>query len=168
MWSGSGWVAGIDPGYGMTGMVLVDHLGELVAYAAFGRRPGEHEAKRAVLHANDVIDVVRGWIDMSGRLRVGIETPVYTQNPATFAKQWRLVQEIEGFLMGMDVELVEVGPTTSKRVLTGSGLADKAAMVAASPFAGLPMPEDKREALADAWGHALAARKSHDVEDMRT
>jgi len=170
------YVIGIDPGYGMTGLVLVDDAGNLLDSYTLDRAPGEHEGVRAVNHANEIAGKLDEWIieKCPPDVRVGIETPTFNGNPLTYSKQWRLIQAIESNLCALALQLkavkitlAEVNPKTSKRVLTGNGDANKADMVDKSPFqtcSYMPLPE--REALADAWGHAAAARVAKDVEEL--
>lgn len=158
----SHWTLGIDPGYGMMGVVLLDRAGDTRTTWTLGSPPGAPEYRRAVSAAVAVACTVDQWAEMlDAPLWVGIEVPFYNNNAPTYAKQVRLVQELEHQLAGLQAcdRIYEVAPATSKRALTGDGRADKAAMVAASPFAGrVDMSRESREALADAYGHALAVR----------
>lgn len=154
----------------------MDDAGNLLDHDSAGRSPGEHEAIRAVYHAESILEVIEHWIfrNCSADVRIGIELPTFNGNPLTYSKQWRLIQAIEGGLHklakgapAVKITLAEINPTTSKRVLTGNGQASKADMVDKSPFqtcSYMPLPE--REALADAWGHAAAARVAKDVEEL--
>ena len=170
--AGYPWCIGIDPGYGMTGMVLVDSFGDVVSEWAGARAPGEHEASRAALHAGVIGVQMANMVCMMPlcTLRVGIETPVYSGNALTFSKQWRLIQAIEQMLLGfpkVHIELAEIVNSTSKKVLTGNGGADKDAMVAASPYAGrTDLATSVREALADAYAHALAGQQTRDYNNF--
>ena len=164
---------GIDPGYGMTGIVLVDPTGEVLADFAAAHPPviGQPEHERAVRFTTQLwaaIDQMLEKIPPDSVLRYGIETPVYTGHPVNFSKQWRLVQEIEARLhansmLDMPVQLAEIGPTTSKKLLTGKGDADKRDVIMAGPYRNRPDLRDvTREALADAYAHAHAAKLTED------
>ena len=164
---------GIDPGYGMTGIVLVDPTGEVIDEFASSYPPvvGEPEYLRASRMAARLwaaIDIMLEKVPPGSVLRYGIETPVYTGNALTFSKQWRLVQAIEHRLQIVDDvtivrELAEIGPTASKKLLTGKGDASKWDMVSASPYSGrVDLDMATREALADAYAHANAAKHAQD------
>ena len=160
------YAVGIDPGFGRTGVVL--RLGTKdLSWATMKCGPSEGTPfQRATKVADKISEVLVSMIEehQITHLDISIETPFYNKNPATFELQWRLIQQIETFLWIVlseyldELWVTEVGPTTSKHLLTGSGKADKDMMVAASPFADSDiLDRDDLEAIADAWGHSLAA-----------
>lgn len=161
-------MVGCDPGYTMLGLVLLTSTLTPVAWCTWHQEPIEHEMLRSVQLSVAVVDKLDQWFDKFKieRVRIGLELPVYTHNPLTFSKQWRLIQTLEDTLWGLtqyshvELDLYEVGPTFSKHALTGNGAATKNEMVAASPFAKTAASPAIREALADAYGHAVAAGRS--------
>lgn len=156
------WVAAIDPGFGETGMVLINPLGHLVAYATWTLSDGIPSV-RATSLATAVVCEIIDWKEAYKFewLLVGLEMPIMKMgNAFTFGLQMRLIQEIEAGLWnaGMKMTLCEVSPTASKRILTGDGRADKSAMILSSPFKSFhELSQSSREALADAWAHSKAA-----------
>lgn len=149
----------------MFGIVLLSAALTPVAWATWTQPQLDHEVIRSVQMAVAVVDKLDDWFAHYGveRVRIGLELPIYNHNAVTHAKQWRLIQTVEDTLCGLaqysgvEVDLYEVGPSASKKALTGKGDATKIEMVAASPFRDLAASQDVREALADAFGHALAA-----------
>jgi Holliday junction resolvasome RuvABC endonuclease subunit len=160
------WAIGIDPGFGETGLVLLDPKNKVRAYATMkDAARGNADVLRARHLATRVAGMIANWF-IQHELRdpvVCIELPVYTGNPVNFGKQIRLIQEIETRLHVYARRLIEVNPTQSKKLATGRGDATKPVVIAASPFhedGGLLPKEARyatREALADAWAHAQAA-----------
>jgi Holliday junction resolvasome RuvABC endonuclease subunit len=172
MTNGKHWYLGIDSGFGETGLVMLDWHLKVRAFATATCKPrGKSDVARACSLGGHIVDLVRQWVlDYNIRnLTIGMELPVLTKNPVNYSKQVRLVQEIEsGLLMTVagliepgPCTLLEFGPSTSKRAATGDGSADKLQVINTSPFALAVMPEklanNTREALADAWAHAITA-----------
>ena len=164
------WAIGIDPGFGETGivLVLVDGKRKPQHWATFRCPPkGDENLCRAVSLASEIVSLVVLWVEEHNiqRLSIGIETPIYNQNALAYEMQVRLLQEIESGLLHLvgaitkDCWLVEVPPGTSKLLATGSGRATKEDMVKAMPEEMQRMGQTRatKEALADAWGHSLAA-----------
>jgi len=166
------WCAGIDAGFTRTGLALFSPLFALIAWSTFEMPATTHDSVRASNLAHTITIQIADWVDKYkiDSIRVGLETPIYNYNPKTHAKQWRLVQQIEHNLRGLApiVELVEVSPTTSKRILTGNGGATKADMIFFSPFKDVNMNSECKEALADSTGHAKAALELPTTVDYRT
>lgn len=162
---------GIDPGVTMTGMVLLDDKHEVCAWAAYSCPPGPPNFRRALSLSRHIYDRMRNWrLEYSiDALRVGLEMPIWKRNPSTFSLQWRTIQMMEASIWelsshfiggkndGQNVELVEVNNKSAKLQLAHDGDADKDAMVAASPFKILKINKDIKEAIADAYAHALVA-----------
>jgi Holliday junction resolvasome RuvABC endonuclease subunit len=165
------WSIGIDPGFGMTGVVLLkaSEQEKVVDAAVFscGASAGNHFERTISLSAS-VVDQVCRWITdhKITHLDIGIETPIFGKhrNANVFSLQWRLIQELESGLVyvpasfdGMrELWITEIHNKTSKMLATGSGEADKPAMIAASPFNGnKEFDQSRLEALADAWAHSL-------------
>lgn len=164
------WIVGIDPGYTMTGVVVINPERKVESWAAFSLKPAGAEHARAMRMSSGIaLWLFSKLSHLDDEIWFSMEMPVYTHNPQTFIKQVRLVQAIESrllFTVGLSeskfVYLAEVQPSASKRIATGKGNADKADMVLASPFANLDpgITWDIREALADAWAHGMAAEEA--------
>ena len=104
---------------------------------------------------------------------------MYKRNPATLMLQLRLLQEVETGLVMLVPSLcsrswiTEVNPSTSKKLLTGNGKAEKPQMVANSPWSnwkadGVLRNFDQAHTLADAWAHAMSAPvRQHDLNATR-
>lgn len=157
------WTIGADPGFKETGLVL-RRSHEVVAWSTFKCKPNGSPYMRTTALAFAVIDRMMDWVrDYEiEALDVSVETPIYNSNARSFELQWRLVQEIESnlaLLTSRQLWLTEVGPTTSKRLATGNGKADKESIFAASPFGLEVLGQDlhTQHTLADAWAHSLAA-----------
>jgi Holliday junction resolvasome RuvABC endonuclease subunit len=172
------WKVGIDPGFTETGVVLSyeekDHYWKVVSIATMACPPGKDPIVRATSLSAEVIMWLHDQIEDRGIkvLQVAIETPIYNKNPVTFEKQWRLVQDIQSGLLFVIASMlkscavVEVPPTTVKRLATGKGKATKAEMVAASPFEGLDVGQSTKEALADAWAISLAVHREAKLDSL--
>lgn len=160
---------GIDPGLKETGLVL-RRGNTVLEYALFCDKFGSTYPAylRVRVLTTQLIQIIRTWIDSYRilQLEVGLEMPVYNRNADSYAKQIRLIQEIESFLSlenvisQIEIYLTECVPGESKMLATGYGAANKAEVFAASPFAKnktlLEMMErDSLETLGDAWSHSL-------------
>lgn len=172
------WAMGHDLGVTEYGLVLHKEDDDAAtAWATFTCGKG-YRNRSATLRvfslAELVCTYVVGWIHEYGiaELDSVIETPVLGRNPAGFALQTRLLQEVEHRLHNVVTPFVGqhwrtlVSPGTSKRVATGDGHASKLDVLLASPFDG-PQPKDYKgtsaawydtqEAMADAWAHSMCA-----------
>lgn len=177
------YVVGIDPGFGMSGLVLRrEDQRDTLAWALY--QLGPERTKCGVLRSlslsEAIIWKVADWIEEFEikRLEVCIEEPVYNHNARTLMLQCRLLEDIEhGLFMYIAAQteqlyLTEVNPRTSKRLLAHNGQANKQAMIAASPWAeykkmGIPN-QQQAETLADAYAHSLAAgQEVYDLTAMR-
>ena len=160
------WCVGIDPGLTETGVVLCRENNrrdlEVVESATYAcpTQAGVPDICRVTALAGAVIDLLTEWqarFDV-GRWDVAIEYPVYKRNAKGFQRQIQLYESImEGVLFqisGLMEEcwVTEVNPMTSKS-LAGCGPREKP--VDQSPFKDLTIPKASKEALADAWAHAL-------------
>lgn len=163
------WAIGIDPGFTETGVVLRrmgPTLLDVVAHKVYRSSTGPctfDRCERLALKVNKVIDTMIIKYGIRD-LEIAIERPIYNQNPDTFEKQWRLFQHIMAYrkignvLLDIDrCAVVEVPPTTSKRLATGNGAADKDQIALASPFEHKSRARHTWWTLADAWAHSLAA-----------
>jgi len=167
-------VLGIDPGTTRQGATLVNpETLDLFAWATFESGSAytsfPHGARIQSLTEQTDSWVSDAMLDPTGALCqldefvliLAIETPILNtnprqrNNPATFGLQWRNVQSLISTIP-WDV-CVEVHNTAVKQALTGDGKAPKAAIIAKSPFADMPMPKIDKEALADAYSVAVAA-----------
>ncbi len=153
----------VDPGFVETGLVLIAPGKKLKAFATFRAPSGIHDSCRAIGLTKAIGEQILTWLEplklLEKNLIIGIELPVYTGNALTFTKQVRLIQELEAWFSAIleETPLVEVYPTESKMLSTGRGGANKEEMIHASPFKKMSMPRETQEALADAWGHGIAA-----------
>ena len=177
------WRVGIDPGFGMTGIVLTHDNSDPVAWALHTLAPGRtsNSNLRAQSLASNIVNTIIEWCDEHEitTLEIAIETPVYKMNAATLMLQMRLLQETEtGISMLLPscvprVWLTEVNPTTSKRVLTKNPRAKKPQMVACSPWADWKATGeldnfDQAHTLADAYAHLQSSgTRQHDLQSMR-
>lgn len=180
------WTVGIDPGLTETGMILLDPSQQYQAGATFtASRISGSDLERIVNLGASVTSMLAAWTVQHGirRVLIGMEYPFMNSgfnNVQTYRKQISLLHEIESALWrqsrdsrkvyGDDATLVriaEINPTVSKRLLTGDGKADKSDMIAAGPFEGrADIPRFTREALADAYAHAMAALDVAEVEQL--
>lgn len=179
------YVVGIDPGLTETGMVLLDPAGVYKAGATFrASRVSGSDLERVVNLGSSVVGMLAAWSVQYGiqRVLIGIEYPVvaHAGNITSYRKQVSLLHEIERSLWqqslssikvyGDDstlVRIAEINPTISKKGLTGDPMADKASMIEHGPFKGRDdISRPTREALADAYAHALAAMDVADVEQF--
>lgn len=165
------WTIGLDPGLTETGLVLLNPEGHYVTGVTFRAAKEGADLERIGNLADAIVGAIRTWFfdyQIHGAL-VAIETPILRgggpgYNVVTYRKQVSLLHEIERQLWAWAmrserIRIAEINPMASKRAATGSGAATKDDMVAASPFSGRDdIPRPSREALSDAWGHALAAR----------
>lgn len=158
----------VDPGFVETGLVLIAPGKKLKAFATFRAPQGIHDSCRAIGLTKAIGEQILDWLEplalINANVLVGIELPVYTGNAVVFTKQVRLIQEIEAWLSAIlsTARLIEIYPTESKFILTGRGGANKEEMINASPFKKMSMPRETQEALADAWGHGIAALSLRD------
>lgn len=174
------WVIGIDPGFGMTGLVLRrEDSPEVVAWACYAL-PREEAPDAQVLRsaslAQAVVDCASAWVlehDIE-ELEVCIEQPIYNHNAKILMLQIRLFEDIEQALVQMiesevtSLWITEMNPSTSKRLLAKDGKAGKREMIAASPFKDLPQVQAVKEALADAYAHSLSAgTRQYDITNMQ-
>lgn len=177
---------GIDPGLTETGMVAIDDADEdkVLASATFScTDTGSSDVRRVLSLAERIVDTLVEWLDKFDtdpsdedystlEVDISIELPVMgrkkgeLRNPQAFAKQMRLIQEIEtGILFRVAGEckecwVTEVYPATSKTMATNYGQASKEQILAASPFKDMTeVPLTTRKTLADAWAHALCTWK---------
>ncbi len=172
------YVVGIDPGYGETGVVLLENE-TYVAGATFKSPTGPLPMQRSLGLSRAVVTQIVQWVGQYNieDLLVGIETPIMnmqrnfknqmTANVDAYSKQMRTIQEIEHLLWdvarefqeeGTTIWLEEVGPTESKKLVLKNGNAGKDEIIAASPFTDRDdLARTVQEALADAWMHARAA-----------
>jgi len=169
---------GIDPGYGETGVVLVEHseyTDSLIEYGLVRDHFGSSfpTVFRSQAVAVRVIERLLEWVHKHHIrfLDIAIEMPIYNLNVDAFAKQSTLIQAIEALICSHVAPLVErcwivePSPSESKHLATGSGSATKAEVFRASPYSR-PQFKSVREALgessvetlADAWAHSLATR----------
>lgn len=156
---------GLDPGYSELGLVLAPDGDEItpIAWATYAcPKKGVPDLSRSVSLAGCVVNRLLAWIEEFEitKLDIAIETPIFNGNPKTLMIQVGLLQELQSGIFHMVAgELDEcwvtlVNPATSK-TLAGCGKSEKP--VAQSPFAELPdITKATREALADAWAHALS------------
>lgn len=174
------WVLGIDPGFGMTGLVLRrEDARDVVAWATYTlprENAPELQMLRSVSLAQAIVDCVAEWIaEYDVRvLEVCIEQPIYNHNAKILMLQCRLFEDIErGLAEAIEPVLdqlwfTEVNPMRSKLLLAHDGSANKRAMIAASPFVEAAHPQDVKEALADAFAHSLAGgTRQYDVSGMQ-
>jgi Holliday junction resolvasome RuvABC endonuclease subunit len=160
------WRVGIDPGFGMTGLILMKG-NEVAAFSSFTSPPSDDVIGRVTAMSNSIVTHILKWIWQFEleQLDIGIETPVYNSNAGTLMLQMRLLQDVESGIYHLiapelkECMLYEVNPVTSKSLSTGNGKADKAAIIVASPLCALwstePAPQEIMEAVADAWSHSL-------------
>lgn len=164
---------GIDPGLTESGAVVIDDRDENVAlaWATFScTDTADPDVTRVLSLAAAIIDVLVGWIDALGveEVDISIELPFLRKgrygNPQSFAKQMRLVQEIESgiyFRVAADVKqcwVTEVYPATSKVMATNDGGATKDEILAVSPFKDMTkVALETKRTLADAWAHSLCS-----------
>lgn len=149
---------GIDPGFGRTGVVVLNEDNKVVNYATFSSNyPSAETHHRVEALAEEVAVFLMGY--PSDKCVISIERPVYNKNASAFEKQWRFFQGLLTRLAPVMPEALccEVDNGTAKKALTGNGKADKLEMVACSEFAIPGMKDKDSEALADAQGIALAA-----------
>lgn len=157
---------GIDPGLGETGVVILSPELDVLACSSW-TAPKGNDLERCISLAGTVAAWVFQQVPAgTGAIEIGLETPVLTGSPVVFAKQWRFLSLLEYFLyaeskkFSRSITLTEVTPTESKKALTGYGTADKEDMINYSPFTDAHnMRQSTKEAVADAYGHAIAARK---------
>ncbi len=169
------WTVGIDSGLTETGMVLLAPEGHYISGITFtAPRNGQQDLQRIVNLADTIVATVKSFVyDHKIReMLIAVEYPILRggdahYNVETYRKQINLLHEIEAGLWRWHndaqpgkVHIAEINPTASKRAATGRGDASKDDMVAASPFARRErdMRRPTREALADAWCHAITAR----------
>jgi len=159
------WAIGIDPGLTETGVGLFRETStsdlEHIESATYTCSPqGVPDICRIVSMANSVVNLITEWLDHYGieSVDVAIEHPVYKRNAKAFKLQVQLYEEIMSGLFHQHAGLLdelwvtEVNPQTSKS-LAGCGPREKP--VEQSPFAKFDVPKATKEALADAWAHAL-------------
>lgn len=163
------YVIGCDPGFGECGLVLrrKDEPGVVLRHLAFSTPPNGSTHQRVSKVADRVREFLEVWYveQMPGvEFEFCLERPIWKRNADSFEKQWRTFQAIATAVQGFAecficrATLVEVPPTTSKRLATGDGRAKKDKIVECSPFAGdESLSADTRRTLADAWAHSLAA-----------
>jgi len=161
------WRVGIDPGFGLTGLVLVAPDDVVAAFATYHSPVHADVIGRTAAIGNSIVTHILQWVWQFNirAVDIGIEMPVYRNNAGTLMLQMRLVQEIESglyHLIGPELKscyVYEVDPTTSKKLATGKGNADKGEMIVACPLLSLwgdkPMSKEIMEAVADAWAHTL-------------
>lgn len=152
---------GIDPGFGCTGVCGLSLDGsQVLGVAAFSAEKDGPVEVRAVRLARRVFYYAHNLAEGDAVFCVEENITAGHGNASTTMMQ----RELVGILCAKAVEhgwqVKRVYPVTAKKALTGSGKADKDAMVpAAVEKYGVPssgMPKAKREAIADAIGVALA------------
>lgn len=152
---------GVDPGFTCTGVCgMSPGGGQVLGVAAFSAEKDGPVESRAIRLARHVFYYAYNLACGDAVFCIEENITAGHGNAATTMMQ----RELVGILCGMAVEhgwqVKRVYPVTAKKALTGSGKADKGAMVPAAvekygvPSAG--MPKAKREAIADAIGVALA------------
>ena len=160
------WCVGIDPGLGETGVVLCREDGRrdlvIVESATYScaTQTGVPDICRVTALAGAVVDLLTEWQEAYSieAWDVSIEHPVYKRNAKGFQRQIQLYESImEGILFQIsgwmdECWVTEVNPMTSKS-LAGCGRSEKP--VEQSPFAKSDYTIATKEALADAWAHAL-------------
>lgn len=169
---------GIDPGYKQTGLVLRQGkqiLEYILLTDSLGTSSRTIYRSRAL--AACVGDSFLTWAHSYDivNLEVGLEKPIYNRNTVTFEKQISLFYLIEyelltwarGYgLTGMPRNwyITEFIPSESKYAATGNGAADKAEVLAASPFTPdlALMDKDSWETMGDAWAASLVPRHDHE------
>ena len=174
---------GIDPGLTESGAVAIDDNDENVAlaWATFSCTDTcAPDLTRVLSLASEIVDTLVRWVDELGitRLDISIELPILKKgkymNPLAYAKQNRLIQEIEsGIFYRVAPELqecwvTEVYPSTSKAMATNHGGATKDEILAVSPFKDLKLPIDTKRTVADAWAHGLCTWKGAAKPASRT
>ena len=115
--------------------------------------------------ADLAVGTITRWADELAidRLDIGIEMHVWKTNTVTYRMQSRLLHALEAdfWVVGCsdgykELYITEVGPSTSKRLLTGNGKATKAEMVeACASWLPADVSRHTRETLADAYAHSL-------------
>jgi len=140
---------------------------DILAWATFScTNTSVPDLSRVLSLAEHIIDMFVKWIhdfDIS-ELDIGIELPVSNVNPKGYAKQNRLIQEVESGIahrIAPEVQqcfVTEIYPTTSKLMACNYGKASKAQVLAASPFGKgqFTGANDTLETLGDAWSHGLS------------
>lgn len=163
---------GIDPGLTKTGMTAFPDAdtSDILAWATFSCTGTKNpDLARVLSLASAVIDNMLRWIVEFKilDLDIGIELPILgrgrnrTVNPQAYAKQYRLVQEIESgiyYRVAPEVRecwVTEIYPATAKNLACNYGDATKAEIIEASPFI-IDEPLDVLEAIADAWAIGLS------------
>ena len=167
-------------------MVLLAPEGHYLSGITFRAAKEGPDLQRIVNLADVIVATLKSWVfdhKIKGVL-VAIEYPILrggtpSYNVETYRKQVNLLHEIEAAMWrwsndryGMatsiddptrghaEIKIAEINPTASKRAATGSGSASKDEMIFASPFERRDdVRRPTREALADAWAHAVAARQ---------
>lgn len=176
------WTIGCDPGLTETGMVLLSPEGHYLSGVTFRAAKEGQDLERIVNLADSIVGVVKSWVHEHSikEVLIGVEYPILrggtpSYNVEAYRKQVNLLHEIETALWrwnstwppfsqphttpAVQVRVTEINPTASKRAATGSGSATKDDMILASPFERRDeIKRPTREALADAWAHAVAAR----------
>ena len=160
------YLVGVDPGYGCTGLVVLGPGGtgiDLIigrAYTSDSKLCREERTHRLML---DVITKAYSvTLPCKDRpVLLAIEDNHFTGGKS--AQNALLQRELIGHMAASawqyGFEVARVAPTTAKKALTGSGKADKLAMVAAATVVpGCPsgLARARIEAVADALGIALA------------
>lgn len=180
------YTAGVDPGLTETGMVLLSPEGHYVAGTTFKATKTGADLARIVNLAAAMVNVIQSWVSQFEiqEMLLGVEYPIVKRGAGgsvsveNYRKQINLLHEFEAGLWRwhnmndflrkypmvhetplMKVHIAEVNPTSSKLAATGKGSADKDEMIYSSPFQKRDeIKRPTREALADAWAHAIAAR----------
>lgn len=181
--NGGRWRVGIDPGFMLTGLVLMAPDGGVAAFATYHSPVHADVIGRTAAIGNSIVTHILQWIWQFNIkvVDIGIEMPVYRNNAGTLMLQMRLVQEVESglyHLIGPELKscyIYEVDPMTSKKLATGKGNADKGEMIVACPLLALwgdkPMAQNVMEAVADAWAHTLITMHEHaakyDIVDIQ-
>jgi len=155
----AGIYVGVDPSLGTPiGIAAVDDRERLIFAASYSvpKWPSVKERIEDAVHwcVHEIED--RDLVP----ILVGIESPVFARNVASFGLQSRLV----GALLVQWIASREINPTTAKKALTGRGNAKKDQMVAMSEAVTGWDPatvrrKDHREARADGIGIALATAR---------
>lgn len=160
------WILGVDPGLGETGLCLLRPDGVAVEARTLKARPASSgsDLQRITDLVAGVVEAVEDMsqaneIQWDDDVLLAIETPVLGrghQNVTNYAKQVKTAFLIETQLSRYVSYVLELTPTEVKKYGAGDGAADKAAVIAASPFSG---SGHTVETMADAWAAARAGYK---------
>lgn len=161
IWHHYQYVVGVDPGYGCTGMAVLSVAGIIVG-KGFKADRGDSLEERT---HNIMMDVNCKAFATTGvgknKVLYAIEDNHFTggRSAQTALQQRELIGALAADAWRMGFQVVRVAPMSGKKALSGSGKADKDAVVqAAREVDGFPLglPKYAEEAVADAVAAALA------------